>query len=215
MQDIHSHIVFAVDDGSESMQESIAMLHAAKKAGIDTLYATPHWKSRYGDVERIKDHFQKLVPAAAKIGIEMHLGFEFNISALDPRHFEQAAQFAYENTSSILLEMPFEQWPAEWGRIIFELQKTGLQIVIAHPERYAPVQKDLGILRELTEIGCLLQCNAASFFSLRPAKKRVIKYIQKLDRLDFVASDAHSAREYELFARAVARIGKEIRNPEF
>ena len=130
MQDIHSHIVFAVDDGSESMQESIAMLHAAKKAGIDTLYATPHWKSRHGDVERIKDHFQKLVPAAAKIGIEMHLGFEFNISALDPRHFEQAAQFAYENTSSILLEMPFVQWPAEWERIIFELQKTGLQIVI-------------------------------------------------------------------------------------
>ena len=214
MQDIHSHIIYGVDDGSQSFLESVEMLHAAQKAGIDRLYATPHWKSGHPEIDRIRSHFAELVPEAERLGIDMHLGFEFNISALDPHRFDKAVQFAYENTDRILLEMPFERWPAEWERILLELQKTGLTIVVAHPERYTPIQKDLGIVRALTEIGCLLQCNAASVFSLRPAKRRVLQYIRKLGRLDFLASDAHSAREYEVFRRATARLGGEINNPD-
>lgn len=213
--DIHSHILFGVDDGAESIDKSVKMLDAAKHAGIRCIYATPHWKSKHGDRERIRRNFRALLPYAEQAGIALHLGYEYNLAALDILQFEAAKDFTLENTESLLLEFPFESWPAEWERILLRLQRIGLQIVIAHPERYLPVQRDLGVLKELLELGCLLQCNASSVLSHRPEKKRVMRYIRQLGRLDFLASDAHSASDYAVFEKAVAQVAGEIRYPSY
>ena len=215
MLDLHSHILYGVDDGSESLHSSIAMLKAAKRAGIHTLFATPHWKSNKNDRALIQQRFEELLPYAERQDISLRLGFEYNISALDPTRFEDAHAFALEQTDTLLLEMPFEHWPAEWERIVLKLQKTGLTIVVAHPERYTPIQNDLGILRDLIEIGCLLQCNASSILTHRPERKRVMRYIRQLGRLDFLASDAHSRQDYEIFEHAVKLVAGEINYPSY
>ena len=215
MLDIHSHILFGVDDGSETFAESLEMLRAAVDVGIDQIYATPHWKSMNGDLGAIHRAFERLLPEAEKCGVALRLGFEYNINAIDITDFSAAKAFALEQSDSLLLEFPFGYWPREWEQIILRLQRTGLRIIIAHPERYVPLQKDLGILDELIDIGCLLQCNASSILSIRPDKQRVVRYIRRLGRLDFLATDAHSARDYALYARALRQVGTEIRYPNF
>lgn len=215
MLDLHSHILFAVDDGSESLAESIAMLDAAKDAGIDSIYATPHMKSKDADVVIIRNHFETLKPYAKERGIALRLGFEYNISAIDAQNFARAKEFALEDADTLLLELPFGHWPPEWPRIIRSLQKLGLQIVIAHPERYLAIQRDHEILDVLTEMDCLLQCNASSIFSPKAEKRRVVDAIREMGRLDFVATDAHSTQEYAIFKKAVRKVKKEIRFPEY
>lgn len=215
MLDIHSHIVFAVDDGSEDLAESVAMLDAAKAAGIDCIYATPHMKSKDTDVTPIHRNFLALKPYAEERRIALRLGFEYNISAIDTTRFDRVREFVLRDADTLLLEMPFSHWPPEWRRIVTGIQKLGLQIIVAHPERYLPVQRDHELLDELVDRGCLLQCNASSILSSKVEKRRAVDYIREMGRLDFVATDAHSTQEYGLFRKAVQKVGAEINYPAF
>ena len=43
MIDIHSHIIHNIDDGSRSLEESLAILKNMKKIGFDIVVATPHY----------------------------------------------------------------------------------------------------------------------------------------------------------------------------
>ena len=43
MIDIHSHVLFGIDDGAKNMEESLAMLRESKKQGVNTVFATPHF----------------------------------------------------------------------------------------------------------------------------------------------------------------------------
>ena len=153
MHDIHSHIIYGVDDGAENLQQSLNMLDAAKAAGIDRIYATPHMRSKDADVESIYDHFACLHQYAADRKIDLRLGFEYNIQAIDNDSFESAKDYTLAGTDILLLEMPFTLWPPFWENIIYRLQGLQLRIIIAHPERYEPIQKNPGIIKIYTS-GC-------------------------------------------------------------
>ena len=62
MIDIHTHLLFGVDDGAKSLEESVAMLEDAKRQGIEKCILTPHY--RHGmfpyDKEKIDEHFEIL-----------------------------------------------------------------------------------------------------------------------------------------------------------
>ena len=74
MIDIHSHIIFDVDDGAQDLTESTKMLVAAKDAGITQIVATPHARMEVFDRNRIQDNFQTLQGIAHQKGITLKLG---------------------------------------------------------------------------------------------------------------------------------------------
>ena len=82
MIDIHSHILCGVDDGSQSIEESVKMLHAAKEIGFDKIIATPHVMRANYDKDRLKDAFLSVSEEAKKIGIELFFSFCFNLFLL-------------------------------------------------------------------------------------------------------------------------------------
>lgn len=212
MFDIHCHIVPGVDDGSRDMRESLAMLAAAKKAGIDHIVCTPHCRDAKFDYDLVIRQYDRLYEQAARQGIEMTLGFEVHWGKLAEYGIDQAPRLRIEGTDLILIEFSVASLPVNWQRIIYGLQGEGLTVIVAHPERYRPIQKNLDIAFELKEMGCLLQLssNFVEGGRLSPGRKTALELL-RAGLVDYVASDAHRVEDYSSYARALEVARKHAR----
>jgi protein-tyrosine phosphatase len=204
MFDIHCHILFGVDDGSESFAESQAMLHAARRVGINHIVCTPHYRGRRVNRQRIAENYQTLSAFAQKQGLRMALGFEVYWEVLADIDREATAGLCIEDTNLLLLEFACGSLPPNWQRIIFDLQGQGIQPIIAHPERYHPIQHNIDIAVEMKDMGCLLQLsgNFADGGLLSNSKRTAIKLLES-NLIDYVASDAHSVEDYTSYKKAL------------
>ena len=213
MQDIHSHILPGVDHGARDLQQSIRMLEAARAQGIDRIVATPHvYRAGYdfGAAQRAAD---ELRPHAQQRGIELLLGYEFNLSALDQRNVKAALRFCTQGSSMLLLEMPFDTWPIDWWGKIYEMQSCGIEIVLAHPERYEPIRKDLRLLEKLAQLDVKFQVDVPQSLKRFSKQNRVLRELCAMDRLNYAASDAHEEADYAAFAKSIRRLEKYLKEP--
>ena len=82
MIDIHNHILFGVDDGAKSLEESLKMLRIAKEQGINTVYATPHFYSFDTDIESLKlkveENYKVLCASLSDDLPNVYLGYELH-----------------------------------------------------------------------------------------------------------------------------------------
>ena len=204
MFDIHCHILFDVDDGSNDFAESQAMLNAARNAGIDNIVCTPHCRGSHFDYQRIVNHYDVLSRFAHTQGFEMALGFEVYWENLIDFGLENASHLCIENTNLMLLELSVGSMPVNWQRIIYSLRGQGIQPIIAHPERYRAVQNNLEIAFEMKDLGCLLQLSgnfAAGGF--RSNSKRTALQLLENGLVDYIASDAHCVEDYNDYRKAL------------
>lgn len=204
MFDIHCHILFGVDDGSREFAESQAMLNAARGAGIDRIVCTPHCRGTHFDYDKIVEHFGILSTYAQTQGVQMDLGFEVYWEKLSELGIEHAPLLCIQDTNLMLLEFSPGYMPANWQRVIYDLQGMGIQLIIAHPERYRAIQKDPEIAVELKRMGCLLQLSA-NFASggLRSPSKKTALTLLEYDIVDYIASDAHCVEDYADYKKAL------------
>jgi protein-tyrosine phosphatase len=206
MHDIHSHILFGVDDGSRSLAESQAMLRAAREVGLRRLVCTPHFHNsgRRFDRALIERNFAELAVYAKQQELELLLGFEVHWKALLETGVEHAPEFCIADSDLLLLEFSYNALPPHWQRLVFELQAMELQVIVAHPERYVPLQRDIAIAQEMSRMGCLLQLSAdfAGRGALSASKKTAIALI-KHGLVDYIASDAHCVADYQNYPKAI------------
>jgi protein-tyrosine phosphatase len=209
MLDIHCHILPGVDDGSRSMEESLAMLHAAQTCGISRIVATPHCRGHHWDPHAICQAFQQLEPEARQMGMTLELGAEIYWEKLAELGFERARDLRLGASQLVLLEFGYQALPAQWQRVVYELQRQGLQVVVAHPERYAPVQNDIAVAAQMKELGCYLQvscnCMEGGLFSHR---RKCAKALMKNGLVDYIATDAHRTADYANFPAALTLANK-------
>lgn len=205
MFDLHCHILPGVDDGARDMRESVAMLAEAKHSGIDHIVCTPHCKSSSFDYDLICDRYDELVPQAERMGIRLDLGFEVHWQKLMELGLDWAPDLCFEGTNLMLLEFSVGKMPANWQRIIYEIQGQDIQLIIAHPERYQPIQQNIDIAYELKELGCLLQLsgNFISAGRLKASRKTAISLLKE-GMVDYIASDAHCVEDYEDYRNAMS-----------
>lgn len=208
MRDMHCHILPAVDDGSQSMEESLAMLEAAKQAGVTSMVCTPHVRDPYfKDLDTLWGAYYRLREAAA--GFPIAMGFEVNHSKLMELGLDEWAPYlGFEGTGEFLLELDThcsESDFQDYERTIFALQGMGYDVIIAHPERYRAIQQNTELARNLLKMGCKLQASADFIAGGRMGREK--KPAQKMfDQLlyRYIASDAHKPEHYALLAKAVA-----------
>ena len=80
--DIHSHIIYEVDDGAKTREESIKYLHEALNQGVHSIICTPHiCHGNIEKIEKIKKHFLDIREYAKQIGIDLYLGTEISTIA--------------------------------------------------------------------------------------------------------------------------------------
>jgi protein-tyrosine phosphatase len=204
MLDIHSHIIFGIDDGAKTIEDSIKLLHQAIDQDIDHIIATPH----YNDFIK-KDFFEKRDAHCAEImeyaksnalNIDIEYGCEisFQIDWDRFNHFDECAI----REKYLLLEFSDIEIPDNVMETIFSIRKKGFIPIIAHPERSYKIQDDVEIVKELHRLGCLFQLDAGSLKNHfgKDAMKTAQKFM-KMNLYHFVGSDAHSprGRSYRVF----------------
>lgn len=161
MRDMHCHILPGVDDGARNLQESLEMLEAAKQVGITSIVCTPHCRDPYFDFDAMWEAFRLLEQHAN--GFPLTMGFEVNHAKLMDLGIEWAPKLAFQGSNEFLLELSTratEYHFREYESTIYQLQSVGLDVIIAHPERYKAIQENVEIAYNLVEMGCKLQASA-------------------------------------------------------
>ncbi len=197
MIDIHSHILYGVDDGPKTLERSLEMLDYAKKDNITTLFATSHFKP--GLENDFKTRYEELKPLAAERGIELILGTEIDYVHLA----NNRPLLTLGGSKYILVDMRQPFLEMSCSHVLYQLSVDGYTVIIAHPERLF-MAPNLKIVHELAEMECFFQLNASSIVGRHGGQAQHIAFsIIKAGLAHFVGSDAHSPRRN--FAMSEAR----------
>lgn len=195
MIDLHSHILPQIDDGSQSVEESLAMLESLSSQGVETLVATPHFYANSVTVEAFlekRDTAYRLLEKAREDSTPRLLrGAEVRyyegISKLDG-----LKKLCIEGSKLLLLEMPFAKWSDFAVSELFEMSRcSGYRIVLAHIERYYYLQEK-GVFQNLLENDVLFQVNATLFQSVLTRRKALS--LLKKGFVHFLGSDCHDLK---------------------
>lgn len=194
MIDFHSHILPNIDDGSESVEESIQLLKMLKEQGVDTVVATPHFTATKNTPQEFfknrQKSYDKLIAAIGddsslpKIKLGAEVLYYTGISRM-----QDLKSFCIEGTNLLLLEMPTTKWSSSTVREVMELSCSGdITIALAHIERYLKKQ-DEWVINKLFENDVLMQVNAP-FFVKRCTRRKAIKLL-KNGFIQMIGSDCH------------------------
>lgn len=196
MIDIHSHVVYGVDDGSPDLETSLKMLSAMSAIGTDSVVCTPHYRKPYNKpVELIKENFKALKDAAAERGIpvQLYLGQEIYCKADEYKQLLKSGKVLTINQGKfVLLEFDFNNY-IDIADVVYEVRTMGLTPIVAHVERYPYVTVD--DVYEIKRSGGLIQVNADSVIGkCGHVVKKFVKRLFNDGFVDFVASDLHPSR---------------------
>lgn len=204
MIDGHCHILPFLDDGSNSIEETENILLNLHKYDINSIVFTPHINTTYSDAESCKQVYDKCKPMFKQHNISTKLAYEVNWIMLAEIGLLNAYKYAIENTNFLLIELATRTLPINWENIITKLQKIGMKIIIAHPERCIPLYKDFSITKKLKKMGCCFMLSAnfinpklLSGLSLKSAKKML-----KHGYVNAISSDAHCLMDYNDLKKA-------------
>ena len=204
MKDLHTHILFGVDDGCKDISESISLLKAAERQGITELVITPHYikSTKYTcNNEEKKKRFIELQETAKKenINIKLYLGNEVYITEDFIKLLKKGEIQTINDSKYLLLEFPMGNMLFNTKDIIYELVVSGYVPVLAHPERYRIFQKHPDHIEEYLRMGVLLQGNYKSLYGKygKEAKKTLTYYLKK-NKITFLGSDCHHEKDFKL-----------------
>lgn len=199
------------------------MLRGLKKAGFDTVMATPHMRPGMFDNDRsaLQAAFDAMRP---------HLEGERDLPAvyLSSEHWFDEIVFArliagegvpYPDVPDasaprrrgVLVELPPQTFPPRIERRFFDLSRAGLRPVLAHPERYQPVWKDDGCLEPLLDAGaCLLLDVCALVGKYGRASQKAAEKLLDDEAYEAACSDAHRPEDAEVVEEAIAVLTERV-----
>jgi len=199
MIDIHAHILPALDDGSNDLEESLEMARMAVAEGIHTVIATPHHRNGQYDneAEQVQEavRFLQEQLEVHEIPLKVSPGQEIRGYSDLLRDWESGGLLTLAGSSYLLLEFPAGEVPRHAREWIYELGIFGVTAVIAHPERNKELAGNFHALAELIEAGALAQVTSHSLTGAfgRSIQKTSIQMCNSR-LIHFVASDAHNLR---------------------
>ncbi|MCD4818823.1 MAG: capsular biosynthesis protein [Candidatus Cloacimonetes bacterium] len=212
MIDIHTHILPQCDDGSQDLETSLKHLRISEEIGITDLVLTPHFMiNQYHNTKNILSELFDLLNNAVQkddLKIKLHLGAE---AYLDEKiiSFIESENLTINNTKYVLVETGMNSFPANFYDLLFNLVRKGYKPILAHPERYSPIMKNIFLAEDIIRRNVLLQLNAGSFLGFygNQVQKTVWKLLDN-GFAHFLASDNHCRIESHPFVEACDKISE-------
>lgn len=197
MVDIHSHILYGLDDGAATLDDSLAMLRLAAEHGTTDIVATPHANSSYPFDPRRNAAIRAEIVAAAAFPIpRIHLACDFHLSAGNIEAALQNPQrFTVNSGAYLMVELPDLFSPPSMDEVLRQLASMRMIPVITHPERNPTLQQSPEILARWTSLGYRSQLTAMSLtgaFGSVPGN--TAWNFLRAGQAHIVASDAHDTQ---------------------
>lgn len=218
MIDFHSHVIFDVDDGARTIEDSIEMLLEAEKAGYTEIIATPHYIEGYYEVSKhkISEKIQLLnkILNKSNIRLKIHQANEIYITDSIVQLVNGGLASTLNDSRYVLFETPMTTEPLNLSQIVYQILENEKIPIMAHPERYEFIQKDPNKVYNLIQEGVLFQSNMGSLIGMygKEAKKTVIQLL-KNNMIHFMGADAHRPNSiYKQIGRALAELEKIVPN---
>ena len=190
--DRHSHILPGVDDGIQSVKDSLAILTMYEQMGVKKVWLTPHIMEDCPNTpEKLKARFEEL-ESAYQGKIELSLSAENMMDGLFVKRLEQGILMPYgDNQDELLIETSYVQPPMGMEGILRDMRKAGYIPVLAHPERY--LYMDAEKYENTKEMGVKFQLNVTSLIGAygKQVKERA-EYLLNEGYYNYSGSDAHS-----------------------
>ena len=212
--DMHCHIVPGVDDGSKSLEESMAMLEMEYRDGVRNIILTPHFRYDMFEPsdELVQKQYLRLKEAAAGKykDLNLYLGCELHTSMDMVDCLRSGKRRTLAGSRYVLVEFSGGDEKIYVKERVQKLKLSGYYPIIAHVERYRSVREDLDLIDELRGMGAFIQVNADTITGKDGFMiKRFAKKLLKEELLDFVGSDGHGSKSRTPdMARAYAQVAK-------
>lgn len=199
--DLHSHLIPGIDDGSQSMEESLALLKALEDLGYEKVITTPHiMADAYRNTPKgIKAGLETLRKAASLEGISLQIeaAAEYYLDDGFEKLVAQGDMLCIEE-KYLLFETSYYAKPLQLEEMIFTMTSAGYIPLMAHPERCRYVKNPLEEYQRFKELGVLFQVNLNSFAGHygKDAKTKA-SFLSAQGMIDFLGSDTHHKKQVQ------------------
>jgi len=194
--DLHCHFVPGVDDGARDVEEAMAQLIECERSGIRTVVTTPHLAAsaaRGPWRDGIEDAFAELAAVASRDCPAVTLGRSFEFRLDDPDADLSDRSIGLGDGGGLLVEFPMLAMPAYPDRMLDVVLAADWIPVLAHPERYAGIERAYGWIGAWREKGALMCVNAGSLWGEHGGEAlRVARRMLGDGSVDLIASDNHA-----------------------
>lgn len=222
MIDLHCHYLPGIDDGAQTLEESLELARAAVAAGITMAVMTPHvhpgrYENTAASVSKLCAAFQRVL-SHQHIPLQVRAGGEVRISA-DIMPMIDSAEIPFlgelDGYRIMLLEFPHSHLLMGADKLVNWLLGRRIRPLIAHPERNKDVMRSVDRIEPFVQMGCLLQLTGASIIGQfgKPAQECAREIIER-NWASVVATDAHNLRHrppnLDLAYKALVEIGGDI-----
>lgn len=191
--DLHSHILPQLDDGSDSVEMSLAMLYQMAEQGVDVVCATSHYYAKHNSIpafcERRAEAMERL---SAVLTEDLPRVLPAAEVAYFPHMEEQdLTPLCIQGTRTLMLEMPFADWTGLQLETVEALVlDCRYDVVLVHPERFCFSKSNRHKLEKLAELPIGLQVNAGSL--LRWGTRRLALDLLQMAQYPLLGSDCHN-----------------------
>jgi len=198
--DLHSHLLPGIDDGVQSIEESLEVIKGFVNLGFKKLVTTPHVMHDFyrNDAAIISSKLEEVRTAVSKesLDIEIEAAAEYYLDEYFLSLINSKSNLLTFGDNYVLFELSFMTKPLTIKEAVFSMQTNGYKPVLAHAERYLYYHDSIKDLQELANNGVLLQLNLLSLsgYYSKAVKKMATKLID-LGLISFIGSDCHNPKQ--------------------
>ena len=202
--DMHSHLLPAVDDGSQSLEQSLYFIEELNTLGFSKLITTPHiYPDFYPNTPATLTNAYNQILEVKQINDTFNFAAEYFVDDA----MLSSNQLLTFGKKYILIEVSFVALPMNFEQFIFELITQNYIPVLAHPERYLYLAGNTKFFNKIIEMGCLLQLNINSLVGYygKPSEEIAWQLFDK-NLVHFLGTDLHHQRHLDAL-KATAKKG--------
>lgn len=194
--DMHSHLIPGIDDGAQTLEESIGLIKGLKALGFTTLITTPHIMSDFyrNKPETILPGLDLVREEIAKqgLGVTIHAAAEYYLDGGFEKKIKEEKLLSFGKENYLLFELSYLNRPDSMSRVIFDLISAGYKPILAHPERYPYFYDKFEVYKEIVDRGALLQLNTNSLTGYySPGAKAIAERLIDEGLVSFIGTDTH------------------------